>query len=72
MGDDARCGECRWWEWYDNGRVHARVGLCKRMPPTAVPFTDSHPDDDRRHRGRAYWPVLLEHEACGEFSPKSA
>jgi len=28
------CGECKFWEWYDNGRIHTRVGLCKRMPPT--------------------------------------
>lgn len=69
MRGDRRCDECRWWEHYDNGRIHTRVGLCKRMPPSAVPFRDAHPDDDRNNRGRAVWPVMLEYEWCGEFKP---
>lgn len=54
------CGDCHWWKQYDNGRVHTRVGVCKRMPPTATEFHDPHPIDDRAHRGRALWPVLVE------------
>mgnify|MGYP006347495909 CR=1 FL=1 len=67
--DDDRCGDCRFWHHYDNGRIHTRVGLCKRMPPTAIPFADPHPDDDRNRRGKALWPVMVEGEFCHEFKP---
>lgn len=65
---DRRCDECKWWEHYDNGRVHTRVGLCKRHPPTAIEFDHPHPNDERSRRGKALWPILRDSDWCGEFA----
>lgn len=67
MALERRCGDCKWWEHYDNGRVHARVGLCRESPPSAVEWRNPHPDDERRNRGRPLWPILTENEWCGRF-----
>lgn len=47
-----RCLDCRFWQFIDLGRVHTKAGVCKKAPPTAVPFLDDA-DADRRRHGRA-------------------
>jgi hypothetical protein len=68
---ERRCEDCVWWKHYDNGRIHTRVGLCKRMPPTAIPFENPHREDDMANRGRPLWPIMAEYQWCGEFTPNA-
>ena len=61
-----RCIDCRYWQFIDLGRIHTKAGVCKKSPPTAVPFL--HDDEaDRMRHGRAFWARTLEHDWCGEF-----
>ena len=66
---NARCGECAWWRFYDNGRIHARSGTCHRMPPTAIPFTNDA-DAELARNGKALWPRMRESDYCGEFTSR--
>lgn len=64
---EGRCQDCRWWQHVDTNRIHTRVGICRRMPPTAYLPTDW---DLLDRRGIAVWPTMREGDWCGEYQDR--
>jgi hypothetical protein len=67
------CALCRFWASEDN-----RQGLCRRFPPTPLmlgfgqPSVLAGPQQGPQPMINSYYPAMLEHGWCGEFSPRLA
>ena len=64
MKDYRRCRNCLFFRYTEPGSD----GECRRNPPVLVYYWDAEADEPEFDSA---WPVVQEHEDCGEWQPRS-